>query len=40
MGITSGSNEKEKERNYYTEADIAVTSSMFSPTAVAMEQTL
>jgi hypothetical protein len=41
MGITSGSNEKEKERVLYTDACMAMNnSSMFSPTnadAVAME---
>jgi len=38
MGITSGSNEKEKERTLYSEACMAINnSSMFSPTAVAME---
>jgi hypothetical protein len=38
MEITSGSNEKDKERVILTEASIAINnSSMFSPTALAME---
>ena len=42
MGITSGSNEKDKERVLNTEINktIGVNSSIFSPTTIAMEQTL
>ena len=39
MGITSGSNEKDKERVLNTEINktIGVNSSIFSPTTIAME---
>lgn len=40
MGITSNSNEKNKDRALNTETYLGVNSSIFSPTAVAMEQTL